>query len=192
MQVRTVKLHCVVCNRLGPCPPRALPDICTAPFSLALHEKHDHNNRNADANKNNGKGPKAPAEVEVMVEQICDLGAREGTADTGGAVDAEHDHSILERSHIGQHDLDDVEQPDMSDPVERVRGRVHLDCGAGGLHDQADKDQDQHEQEALDSAPDVDDLGQGEFRRAAQDHRDDADDGEQAVFAERGGDVRVQ
>ena len=71
----------------------------------------------------------------------------------------------------------------MTNPVKHVRSCVHLNINAGGLHNHADDDKEHHEDEALDAAPDVDDLGNGEVGDAADDARNDGGCGEERMLA---------
>lgn len=50
----------------------------------------------------------------------------------------------------------------MADPVYRVGCCVGPDVVAGGFHDEADDYQKEHEEEAFNTAPDVDQLGDKE------------------------------
>lgn len=80
----------------------------------------------------------------------------------------------------------------MSNPVDGVGGSVRLDVLAGRFHDGADDNQTQHAEEALDTTPDVENLGDEEVAYTACDRSDNADYGGQAVLVKVGRDVWVQ
>lgn len=80
----------------------------------------------------------------------------------------------------------------MSNPVDGVGGSVRLDVLAGRFHYGADDNQTQHAEEALDTTPDVEDLGDEQIAYTACDRSDDADYGRQSVLVKVGCDVWVQ
>ena len=154
--------------------------------------QHDGNNRDTEPDENNSKRAKRPPEVDIRVEQLRDPGACERRGDGGRPVDTNDQHTVPERRHVGEHDVDDVEKSDVANPINGVGSSVGLDVLAGGLHDAADDVEDEESDEARVAAPNVDDLSDGELAGAAEDGGDDADGGEEAVLAELGGDVGVE
>lgn len=158
----------------------------------ALHEQLDRGDGKADADGDDGEGAVSPAEVRVGVEEVGDGGAGEGTGDERGAVEAEHDHTVAQGGHVGEHDVDDVQEADVTGPVHGVGGDVRLHVAGDGLHDEGDDVDEQHEEETLDATEDVDNLGEGQREAAAEDGGNDVGAGEEAVLAELGRDVRVE
>lgn len=80
----------------------------------------------------------------------------------------------------------------MAGPVQGVGADVGLHVLASSLHDETDDDEDKHENETLDTAPDVNDLGQGQGTAAAENGSDNADAGQETVLVEAGCDVGVE
>jgi hypothetical protein len=78
-----------------------------------------------------------------------------------------------------------------TDPVYGVRCSVRFDVVARCLHDRSHDDKQQHAEEAFDTAPDVENLGNEKIADTACDRSDDADDCCQSMCVERRGDVRV-
>lgn len=77
----------------------------------------------------------------------------------------------------------------MANPVEGVGCGVGGDVLADGFHDEAERHDEEHEEEPLDSAPDVDDFGDGEGGYAASDGGYDSCGAEETVGVECGGNV---
>jgi hypothetical protein len=105
----------------------------------------------------------------MLVEEIRNRWTGKGTRDARGAVDTKVDHAITQSRHVGNHDLDHVDHPNVARPVQNVRADVLLDGVAGCLEDHAHDADGDHDDEALDSAPNVDDFGEGKGRDAADD-----------------------
>lgn len=135
----------------------------TSLLGLALHEEHDGGGRGADTEHDDGESTEGPAEVEVGVEQVGDLGTGEDDDDVRGAVDAEHDHTVLEGGHIGDHDVEDEQHTKVTDVVDGVGGDVGFHVLADGLHHDTDARAENHDQEGLRATPDVHDLGDGDL-----------------------------
>lgn len=179
-------------NRL---PPAAIGLRCLSDTNLGrfvLLVQHDRRNWNTGSNHDDGESSISPAKVEVVVEQFRDARACKGARNLWCAVDAEHDHSIFKRSHVGHHDVDDVQDPKMSGPVERVCGHISLNILSGGLHNQAYCKYNKHKNEALNTTPDIDDFGKREFGGASKNCRDDADACKKAVPMELRCDIGVE
>ena len=77
-------------------------------------------------------------------------------------------------------------------PVDSVCGCVSLDVVARRFHDRSNDNKQQHAEEAFNTTPDVENLGDEEITNTARDRSNDADDGSQSVLAERRGDVWVE
>lgn len=192
MEKLTIQLDHIESNRLEEISVGPLNDESARLDSLALHPKHDNHDRNTHSNKDDGESAKRPPEVQVGVEQVGNPGASKGARNSRCAVEAKHDHAVAEGRHIGEEHVNDIHHADVAGPVKSVGADVRLHVLACGLHDETDEDEGEHGDEALDAAPDVDDLGEGETRAAADDGGDDADGGEEAVLAELGRDVGAQ
>lgn len=80
----------------------------------------------------------------------------------------------------------------MSNPVERVRGKVHFDVPAERLQDQADHRDGQHQEETLNATEDIDELGECELRAAAHDVGNDANSSHKTMALERRRDIWVE
>lgn len=157
--------------------------------SLLLSHEEDDNDGDAENNQDNGESTKGPSEVGSGQEELGDVGAGKGGGDQGSGVDAEHDQTVLEGGHIGQHDGDDVEKPNVADPVDGGSRSVHLDAVAGGHENHTDNDEKDHEDEALDTTPDVDDLGNGKLADTTDKGRNDAGRRQKTVLGECRGDI---
>lgn len=127
---------------------------------LDMHVLQKPHGGQAASDENNSEGTKRPAEVGVLVEELSDLGAGKGGCDTGGVGKADEDHAILETGHVGDDDAHHVADANVSDPVQSVSGDVRFNVARDGLHDHANDADDKHDDEALGSAPDVDEFGE--------------------------------
>ena len=180
----TIKLNNVVPDGLDRSPSRGFLQNKARINSLALVPEQDSNNGNAEANKDNSKGTERPAEVNLVVKQLSNLGAGESGRDRWRAVKAVDNDTIPQRRHVGEHNVDNVEETDVADPVERVAGSISVHVLADGLENVAEEvDGEQHD-ETLDTTPDVDDLGDGETAGGADDGGDDVDRRGEAVLVE--------
>lgn len=148
---------------------------------LALHDHHVQGNRERHTGNDDGKGAERPAEVEIIVEQVCNFGASEGAGNCGRTVDAEHDHAVFQRGHVGEHDINHIHHANVSGPVKGMRAKVCLDVLAGSFHDHADNDNQQHENEARNPTPDVDNFGKRESRTTTENGRYDANTGKETM-----------
>lgn len=77
----------------------------------------------------------------------------------------------------------------MADPVKGLTSNVGLDVLTSGLHEDTDKDEDDHVDITFAAPADVDDLGNGQLTGPGSNAADDADDRQQTVLAKRRGDV---
>ena len=153
-----------------------------------MNEKdNEHGERYDD--KDDEEGAKGPPEVELVEEDLGDLGTGERRAEAGGRVQGEDNHTVLESGDVGHEDVDDEAEGNLSNPPEDLRGRVHLDAVASGLHDHANDDEDERPDKPFHAAPEIDNLSHAEGDDTADNSRGNADDREEAVLRERGGDV---
>lgn len=170
----TVELDEVVSNRLPPGAVRHFLLYCARLEGIALLPDHDHNDRNTRSHHHDSKGTVTPSPADLVVEKVRNSWPGESAGDCRGAVDTEHDHPVPQRGHIGQHDINDIQDTEMSDPVESVCSEISLYVLAGGFHDHANDKHDEHDHEPFNPTPDIDDLGKWEFRGTTEDGRDDA------------------
>lgn len=138
-------------------------------FTPYEHDSHGDAKRDQDDNE----GPKSPTKVHVGVEEVGDLGASKDSRDGRRVVDPEQQQPVLESRHVSQHDGNDIAHADVTSPVDGVGSSVGLDVLGNGLQYQAEDDEDKHDDEALASSPDIDDLGDREREDAADDGGDD-------------------
>ena len=115
---------------------------------------------------------------------LRDLRSSKCRSDSRGCIDAEDDHTVLERSDIGAHNIDDVQKTNMASPVKNVATDVGLNVRANSLDDHAKNTDQEHHAEALDTTPEIDDLRHGQWDTATKCCRDDGSNGEQAVRRE--------
>lgn len=163
----TIQLEYVMFGRLIPSAPGLLLQD-TNFGSLSLEDVHGQDHRERDTGNDDSEGTERPSKVEIKVEQVGNPGAGEGAGDRRRAVDAEHDHTVLQSRHVREHDIDDVQHADMTSPIESMGGEVGLNVLADGFHDHADNDNEQHEQETSNSTPDIHDFGKREPRTATE------------------------
>lgn len=162
------------------------------PLGHAEHVGHEAHGGQTAGDEDDGKGAKGPAEVDLVVEELSNGRTSKGTGNARRADHADGDHAVAQRRHICHHDINNVHEADVTRPVEDVGGNVGLDVFASRLHDHADDADNQHDEEALDTAPKVNDLGEREGRARSNDAGENAADVEETVGAERRGDVRVK
>lgn len=170
----TIKLHKMVLDRL---PHGTVVNLFrgkTQLLSLNLaHDKDDHDG-NAKGKQNNAKSTKSPSKVDIDVEQFSNLGASKRRRDGRRIVKTHNDQSVSKSRGISNNNIDNIDKTKMANPVKSVRSGVHFDVLAGGLHDHADDDEENHGAKAPDSSPDVNDLCDGKGADAAEDGGDDA------------------
>ena len=125
--------------------------------------------------------------------------------------DTVHNDTVAERCRIGQDDRNNVQETDVTDlrrlartkaniatmmkstyPVDSVCGCISLDVVACRFHDRSHDDKQQHAEETLDTAPDIENLGDEEVANTTRDRSNDADDRCQSVLAERRSNVWVE
>ena len=147
----------------------------------------------------------------MVVEVLRDLRTGEDCCDSRCCEDTIHDDRVSERCRVGQDDRDNVQETDVTNlrwlvrmidgtasimhptyPVDSVRRCVRLDVVACCFHDRSNDDEQQHAEEALDTAPDIKNLCDEKVANTAGDRSNDADDRSQTVFAERRGNVWVE
>ena len=134
-----------------------------------VHIKHNTHGRDAAGHKNDDESSKRPAPAGTIVELIDKFGPSKSCSNPRSGIDPKDDHAVLEGCDIGAHDVDNVQETDVADPVERVAGCISLDVLAQSFQDHADDDEENHQQEAFAAAADVDDLGDGELADTSDD-----------------------
>lgn len=159
---------------------------------LAFAEYEDDRHGNAESDQDNQEGTKGPSEVGICVEQLSNPGTSKVGGDERSIDDAEHDDTVPQSGRVGQDDLDNVFDTNVTDPVDGVAGSVCLDVLAESLHDSTDNDEQQHDEEALDTTPNIDNLADEEVTHASDDRCDNAGDAKQAVVLERRRDIGDQ
>lgn len=171
----------------GTLPPRAagLPLLYHAQLQgLALVQPENDDDGYGENDHDDCKGPERPAEVNLIIEQLRNNWTSEDTGNNGCLIDAEHNHTVLQGCHICQHDRDDITNTDVSYPVDRLCRRVHLHRSTGCFEDHAEDYEEDHDGEALNTAPDVDDLGDRELTDTAHNVGDNACGSQQTVLGE--------
>lgn len=162
MEIRTIELDGIVDEGLqgGTIRPHFLGKSSLASF--LVHHNHDSHGRNTAAGQDDGESSECPSEVKVGVEKLTDAGAGKGGSNSGSSVDSENDHTVLESCHVGSHHVDDIQETDVTSPVENVCCDVGCDILGHCLHDHADQDDENHAEETLNTPPDINDLGGSE------------------------------
>lgn len=84
------------------------------------------------------------------------------------------------------------DQTNVSNPIKRVSGEVHLDVLTDGFQDQAQHRDEQHQQKSFNAPEDVHELGERELGATTHDIRNDANSRQKTMSMERGSDVRVE
>ena len=147
----------------------------------------------------------------MVVKVLRNLGASKDCCDSRCCKDTIHNDTVAEGRRIGQDNGDDVQKTDVTDlewsertrpgtavvarityPVNSVCSCVRFDVVACCFHDRSHDDEQQHAEEAFDTAPDVENLGDEQVTNTTCDRSNDADDGGQSMFAERRSDVWVE
>lgn len=131
---------------------------------LGLHLIHDEDNHdgNAERQQDDTERPKSPSEVDVLQEELSNLGTGESGADGRRVVDTHDDQSVAESSGVSDDNVNDIDETEVANPVERVCSSIHLDAVTCSLHDHTDNNQENHGTEAPDSTPNVNDLGKSQ------------------------------
>jgi hypothetical protein len=156
----------------------------TSCLCLPVHVHHDTSGWQTAGNQEEDEGTKSPTPVVVLNEQISNCGTGECACDARGLVEGEDDHAVLESGHIGHHDGVDIEDTDVPGPVQYVPGNVCLNVVACGFESHADENDEQHNEETLDTAEDIDELGHGKRNAASERARHDTSNIEKTVSAE--------
>lgn len=155
-------------------------------LSLDLAHDEDDHDRNAKCKQDNAESTESPAEVDIDVKQLGNLGTSKRRRDGGGIVETHDDQSVTQGGGVGNNHVDNIDETKMADPVQRVSGGVHFHVLAGGLHDHADNNEENHGAKAPDTTPDVDDLCDGKGADTTEDGGDDARGRDEAVLGESG------
>lgn len=156
----------------------------TSRLCPAVHVHHDTSGWQTAGNQDEDEGTKSPAPVVMLDKQISNCGTSKCACDAGGLIKGEDDHAVLQSGHIGHHDRVDIEDTDVSGPVQDVPGNICLNIVACGFESHADKDDEQHNEEALDTAEDVDKFGHGKRNAACECAGHDASNIEKTMSAE--------
>lgn len=80
----------------------------------------------------------------------------------------------------------------MTNPVDGVGSGIHFDVDASGLHDHAQQDKDNHDEESFASAPDINNLGNRKVADATGNRRQDFGNTQKTVLAEGGKNVGAE
>ena len=126
-----------------------------------VHIKHNTHGRDAAGHKNDDESSKRPAPAGTIVELIDKFGPSKSCSNPRSGIDPKDDHAVLEGCDIGAHDVDNVQETDVADPVEYMSTDVRLDVLADSLDDHTRDADQKHEAEALNTAPDINDFGHG-------------------------------
>ena len=141
----TIELNGVVFDRLECSTTRPVLLSIAGFASLALHVEHSSHSWNRADDQNDDEGAKRPAPAGAVQEMFCDLRSSKCRGDSRGCIDAEDNHTVLERSDIGAHNIDDVQKTNMASPVKNVATDVGLNVRANSLDDHAkNTDQEHH------------------------------------------------
>ena len=81
--------------------------------------------------------------------------------------------------------IDTHDQSNVSDPVQRVSGEVHLDVGTDRFQNQAQHRDEQHQEKSLNAPKDVHEFGECELGATTHDICNDADSRQEAMPMER-------
>lgn len=81
--------------------------------------------------------------------------------------------------------IDTHDQSNVSNPIQRVSGEVHLDVRADGFEDQAQHRDEQHQEKSLNAPKDVHEFGECELGATTHDICNDADSRQEAMPMER-------
>ena len=128
---------------------------------LAIHVEHESHSWNTADDQDDNEGAKRPTPTGAIQEMVRYLGSSECRRNPRSCVDAEDDHTVLEGSDVGAHDIDDIEKTDMAGPVKDVATDVGLNVRADSLDDHTKDTNQEHHAEALDTAPEIDNLRHG-------------------------------
>ena len=188
----TVKFHKVVGERLSEVAPGSLPLRQSSLSCFPVHEHHHAHGRQTASYKDNSKRAKCPSKAGTLIESSSNLWSSKGRDDTRSTVDSEDDHAVLQGGHVGTHDVDHVDDTDVAGPVQDMSRDVGLDVLADGLHDNTHHSQDEHEDEALNTSPDIDDLCGCERNASSQGGGHDVANSKQSMATERRGNVGIQ
>ena len=98
----------------------------------------------------------------------------------------------LHASSVTVRSIETHDQTNVSNPIKRVSGEVHLDVLTDRFQDQAQHRYEQHQQKSFNAPEDVHELGERELGATTHDIRNDANSRQKTMSMERGSDVRVE
>lgn len=147
------------------------------PDRLALAEDENDGDRGAEGDENDAESAKSPSEIDIGVEEVGNPGPGKVRRNDRGIVETENDCTVLQGGRVGQDDGNDINQPEVANPVQGISRSVGLDILTCRFHNHADDHEQQHGQKAFNSTPDIDDFGNGEVRNSTQNGSNDAGGG---------------
>lgn len=180
----TVKLNDIVPDALAQGPVGLLGGDDALLLGLAQVELEDEEQGRSDDREDDGEAAEAPAPADVFVKVLGGLGPGEGGDHVGGRGEGEGQAAVLQLGDVGGDDVDAVRHAAEAERVEDVGGAEGGQVVAGRHEHQAERGEDGHDQEALGTAPDVQDLGHGDEDGGRHGAGDDVDDVQQRVGLE--------
>lgn len=178
----TIELDKVVLARPPHSPGFCLYRVDTHPDRLALAEDEDDSHRGTEDDENDAESAKSPSEIDIGVEKIGNPGAGKIRRNDRGIVETENDCTVLQGGRVGQDDGDDINQPQVANPVQGIGRSIGLDIFTCRFHNHTDDHEQQHGQKPFHSTPDVDDFGNGEVGNSTQNGSNDAGGSQEAVL----------
>jgi hypothetical protein len=129
----TIKLNRVMRHRLDQAPTGPFLLSIASFASFAVHVEHKSHRRHAASHKDDEESPKCPTPAGAFQEYVNKLGSREGRSDPRCLIDAENDHAVFQRGDVSAHDIDNVDEADVTSPVKNVATDIRLDVRADSL-----------------------------------------------------------
>lgn len=154
----TVELDKVVRQRMGKIASRPGSASQSSSTRLSVHEDHDAHGWKTASDHDDSECTKRPSEIEVVEKCCSNSGSGKGCYDARCTIDPKDDHAILERRHVGTHNISHIDDTDVTGPVQDMRCDVSFHVLTNSFHDHAYNRQDKHENEAFNTTPDVNDL----------------------------------
>lgn len=113
----TIKLDKVELERLEQGASRSFLLDEASTIRLALVKEQDDCGWETDAHEHDTEGTERPSEGGVGQEQLNETWTGKGGRDGGCSVNSQDDHTISEGSHIGESDIDDIQDAQVTNPV---------------------------------------------------------------------------